>query len=118
MFCYRVKPVGGSTHSDAQIDTKVNYLDVALDLDEEGQIQYTLFRKENDSRQFPNTDTFHPVNVFDSVAFCQTLRMIHRNSQDETCVENMQDLKNELIECGPNEEKLDALEPKAVLHAT
>ena len=32
-------------------------------------------------------------------------------------LKKMQDLKNDFIECGHNEEKLDALEPKAALHA-
>ena len=32
-------------------------------------------------------------------------------------LKKMQDLKNDFIECGHNEEKLDNLEPKAALHA-
>ena len=45
----------GIQFADAQIDTTVNYLDVQLYLDEEGQIQYSLYRKKTDARQYLNT---------------------------------------------------------------
>lgn len=107
----------GIQFSDVQIGTSVNYLDVHLYLDEEGQVQYTLFRKKTDARQYLNPASFHPENVFESVAFSQMLRIIERNSRDETCVENLRELKDDLIKAGHNEEHLDVLEPKAILRS-
>ena len=43
------------------------------------------------------------------------LRIIERNSRYETCVENLRELKDDLIKAGHNEEHLDVLEPKAIL---
>ena len=63
----------GIQFADAQIGTRVNFLDVSLYLDSEGQIQYSLFRKKTDARQYLNTASFHPPQVFDYVAFSQML---------------------------------------------
>ena len=107
----------GIQFADAQIDTTVNYLDVQLYLDEEGQIQYSLYRKKTDARQYLNTTSFHPPQVFDSVAFSQLLRVIKRNSQEETSLKDLEDLKTDLSRCGHNADKLDELEPLAVERA-
>ena len=45
------------------------------------------------------------------------LRIIQRNSHDDTRTKDMQGLKQDLIKCGYNEDKLEALEPKAVLRS-
>ena len=95
----------------------VNYLDATLYLDEHGQVQYTLFRKETDARQYLSPASFHPNNVFEAVAFSQMLRIIERNSKDATCVDNLKELKADLIKAGHSEERLDILEPKAVLRS-
>ena len=42
------------------------------------------------------------------------LRVIYRNSRDDTCVADLQDLKEYLMKCGHSEEKLEELKPKAV----
>ena len=107
----------GIQFSDVQIGQSVNYLDVTLYLDEYGQVQYTLFRKETDARQYLSPASFHPDNVFEAVAFSQMLRIIERNSTDATCVDNLKELKADLIKAGHNEERLDILEPKAVLRS-
>ena len=73
--------------------------------------------KETDARQFLHTDSFHPECVFTSVPFSQMLRIINRNSKDETCVTDLQALKEDLIKCGHSEHKLEMLEPKAVQHS-
>ena len=78
----------GIQFADVQIDTTVNYLDVQLYLDEEGQIQYSLYRKKTDARQYLNTTSFHPPLEFDSVAYSQLLRVIKRNSQKETSLKD------------------------------
>ena len=104
----------GIRFADAQIGKRVHYLDVVFYLDDNGQIQYRLYLKETDARQFLHTDSFHPECVFTSVPFSQMLRVINRNSKDETCVTDLQNLKEDLIKCGHSEDKLEQLEPKAV----
>ena len=79
----------------------------------DGQIQYSLYRKKTDARQYLNTLSFHPPQVFDSVAFSQMLRVINRNSNDETCVKDLEGLKTDLSKCGHNSDKLEEMEPKA-----
>ena len=105
----------GIRFSDAQIGRFVKYLDVLLYIDDDGQIQYRLFRKETDARNYLHTSSFHPSHVFESVAFSQMVRVISRNSKDSTCVTDLCEIKQDLIRCGHKEEKLEELEPKAVL---
>ena len=105
----------GIKFGDSQIGSEVNYLDVTLSIDDEGQMQYKLFRKETDARQYLNPSSFHPKNVFESVAFSQMMRVIQRNSLDATCLDDLEQLKSDLVKCGHNEERLEELEPKAVL---
>jgi hypothetical protein len=42
------------------------------------------------------------------------IRIIERNSQDHTCVEDLDELKEDLARCGHNREKLKETEPLAV----
>ena len=112
----KAKPFG-IQFADAQIGQKVHYLDVTIYIDEQREIQYCLYRKETDSRQFLNTNSFHPPDVFKSVPFSQMLRIIGRNSQEDTLLKDLQELKDDLVRCGHDEEKLEELEPKAVARA-
>ena len=104
----------GIKFADQQIGKSVNFLDLTLTLDPENQIQYRLFRKETDARNYLRTDSFHPHHVFNSVAFSQMIRIIERNSQDHTCVEDLGELKEDLTKCGHSASKLEEIEPKAV----
>ena len=104
----------GIQFAGEQIGNSVNYLDVNLYLDNSGQIQYKLFKKETDARNYLSTDSFHPQNVFSSVVFSQMLRVIDRNSSDETCIKDLEDLKSALIASGHSEAKLEETEPLAV----
>ena len=70
--------------------------------------------KETDARLFLQTESFHPKHVFKSVAFSQMIRVIQRNSQDHTSVEDLCELKNDLTRCGHAEETLEDIEPLAV----
>ncbi len=42
------------------------------------------------------------------------LRVINRNSRDETCVNDLEELKTDLAKCGHIPERLDDMEPKVV----
>ena len=107
----------GIRFADQQIGKSVNFLDLTLSLDPNNQIQYRLFRKETDARNYLRTDSYHPHQVFDSVAFSQMIRIIERNLQDHTCAEDLNELKDDLTRCGHNSDKLEEIEPKAVLRA-
>ena len=104
----------GIQFSDIQIGKSVHFLDITIYLDDNGSIQYCLYKKKTDARQFLNTQSFHPQDVFRSVPFSQMLRVISRNSTDENTVTDLAELKDDLIKCGHLEEKLDEIEPLAV----
>lgn len=107
----------GIRFADQQIGKTVNFLDITLTLDNSNQIQYRLYRKETDARNYLRTDSFHPEHVFGSVAFSQMIRVIERNSQDSTCVDDLAELKEDLSRSGHNMVKLEETEPRAVLRA-
>ena len=45
------------------------------------------------------------------------IRVIQRNSQDHTCVEDLTELKDDLTKCGHQENRFDQLEPLAIQRA-
>ena len=104
----------GIQFGDFLFGKEVNYLDMKIYLDELNSIEYRLFKKETDARLFLQTESFHPKHVFKSVAFSQMIRVIQRNSQDHTSVEDLCELKNDLTRCGHAEETLEDIEPLAV----
>ena len=105
----------GIKFGEHQIGKQVNFLDGCFYIDEENQIQYKLYRKETDARLYVRTDSYHPPHTFASVAFSQMIRVINRNSKDETCVKDMEDLQEDLKRSGHKEEDLLDLIPQAVL---
>ena len=107
----------GIQFGDCQFGKSVNYLDVELTLGENNNIDYRLFKKETDARLYLNTDSFHPDHVFKSVVFSQMIRVIKRNSQDHTCVEVLEELKEDLIKSGHKEGTLTETAPEAVLRS-
>ena len=107
----------GIKFGDSQIGKSVNYLDVTLYIDNSGKIQYKLYKKDTDARLYLNPASYHPENVFESVIFSQMIRVIDRNSKDETCVTDLEQLKQNLIKSGHNEEKIEKTEPLAVQRA-
>ncbi|KAL5247374.1 hypothetical protein ACHWQZ_G019296 [Mnemiopsis leidyi] len=107
----------GIQFGDQQISRSVNYLDVTLYLDDQNHIQYKLFTKETDARLYLKTNSFHPPHVFKSVVYSQMIRVIQRNSKDETCVQDLEKLKEDLARSGHNMETMEELEPKAAQRA-
>lgn len=104
----------GIQFGDQQIGRSVDYLDVTVYLDEEDNLQYKLFKKDTDARNYLKTTSFHPPSVFKSVVYSQMIRVISRNSQDSTCVTDLEQLKTDLEKSGHKMEKMDELEPLAV----
>lgn len=72
----------GIHFGEYSIGSEVNFLDVTLKIDDNGLIQYSLYKKPTDSRLYLKTGSFHPRHVFDSVAYSQLLRVSKRNSGD------------------------------------
>ena len=103
----------GIKFGDYQIGREVNFLDVKLFLDEDGLIQYRLYRKETDARTYLNPASFHPEHVFKSVIFSQMIRVIGRNSTPETCTEDLEELRDDLVRSGHGQEEVEATEPMA-----
>ena len=110
------KPLG-LQFGDFQVGKSVDYLDVTLSLSDDNTIHYKLYRKETDARRYLQTDSFHPEHVFRSVVFSQMIRVIQRNSLDNTCVEDLAQLKKDLRASGHNETMMEELEPKAAQRA-
>ena len=107
----------GIQFGDSQIGRSVNFLDVTLMLNDDNTIEYKLYKKDTDARLYLKTDSFHPAHVFNSVTFSQMIRIIQRNSQDSTCVEDMAELKADLIRSGHHEDTVEETEPLAVQRA-
>ena len=97
-----------------ELGKEVNFLDITLYLDSQNKIQYKLFTKPTDARNYLRTDSFHPKHVFNSVAFSQMLRVANSNSREETRRSDMQQLKSDLRRSGHDPVKLDNLEPKVM----
>ena len=102
---------------DCQFGKQVSYLDMTIYLEENNIIEYKLYKKDTDARLYLKTDSFHPKHVFKSVVFSQMIRVIQRNSQDHTCVDDLEDLKDDLTKSGHQESTLEKLEPLAVQRA-
>ena len=107
----------GIHFGDCQFGKSVNYLDVQLSLDDNNLVQYRLFKKETDARLYLKTDSFHPQHVFRSVVFSQMIRVIQRNSKDSTCIEDLQELKQDFQKSGHSQGVLEDTEPKAAHRA-
>ena len=107
----------GIQFGDTQVGKTVNFLDIKFVLGENNRIEYKLYKKETDARLYLQTDSFHPAHVFKSVVFSQMIRVIQRNSQDSTCIEDLAQLKADLIKSGHDEDKVEDIEPLAVQRA-
>jgi hypothetical protein len=94
----------------------VNFLDITLYLDSDNKIQYKLYTKPTDVRNYLQTNSFHPNHVFNSAAFSQMQRVANRNSKEETrqLQFDIQQLKSDLRRIGHDPVKLDALEHKVM----
>ena len=104
----------GIRFGDWALGITVHFLDVILFIDEDGFIQYRLFKKPTDSRLYLRTSSFHPKHVFDSVAFSQIRRVKNRNSTAQYADEDIKDLITDLLKCGYKQDKLDKLVEKVV----
>ena len=102
----------GIEFGDFDVGDSVHFLDVTVYIDEDGLLQYKLYRKPTDSRHYLQFGSFHPSHVFDSVAYSQMLRVTKRNSVEEQARQDVQELKTDLGKCGYKEEILMKLEEK------
>ena len=96
----------GISFGDWSFGSSINFLDVTLFVDDDGFIQYRLFKKPTDLRLYLKSNSFHPSHVFDSVAFSQIKRVMRRNSTPEFAEEDVSDLIEDLVKCGYQRERL------------
>ena len=108
----------GIRFGDSQVGKSVCYLDTQLSCGRMNKIDYRLFKKPTDARLYLKTDSFHPEHVFKSVIISQMIRVIQRNSQDDTCVEDLDQLKEDLGKSGHAREAMLKVEPMAHQRAT
>ena len=105
----------GIEFGESQIDKEVKFLDTSLSISEDNnRLEYRLYKKDTDARNYLNTQSYHPTHVFHSVVFSQVIRVIERNSQDHTCTEDLEQLKLDLMKCGHKKELLEHKEPLAM----
>ena len=82
--------------NEVQFGKSVNFLDLTLYLDNQNIIHHKLYTKPTDARSYLNPGSFHPSHVFQSIPFSQMIRIIKRNTKDESCKEDLDLLKADL----------------------
>ena len=98
---------------EVQFGKSVNFLDLTIYLDEQNKIHHKLFTKPTDSRAYLNPKSFHPNHIFTSIPFSQMIRVINRNTKEETCLEDLKVLKTDLVKNGYKAELLETTQTKA-----
>ena len=98
---------------EAQFGKSVNFLDINLYFDNDNKIHYRLYTKPTDSRSYLKPNSFHPKHVFQSIPFSQMIRIIKRNTKEETCNEDLNKLKDDLINSGYDSNSLENIQRKA-----
>ena len=96
----------GISFGNWSFGSSINFLDVTLFVDDDGFIQYRLFKKPTYSRLYLKSNSFHPSHVFDSVAFSQIKRVMRRDSTPEFAEEDVSDLIGDLVKFGYQREKM------------
>ena len=96
--------------TEAKFGKSVDFLDETLYLDENNNIQYKSYSKPTDAKRFLNPNSFHPPHVFKSVPISQMIRTINGNSKQETRIDEMKKLKDNMIKSGYKAEALDDIE--------
>ena len=98
---------------EVKFGKSVNYLDLNIYLDDENKIHHKLFTKPTDARAYLNPNSFHPKHVFASIPFSQMIRVIKRNTKEESCSQDLSELKMDLVKSGYSKEALEIIELKA-----
>jgi len=98
---------------EVQFGKSVNFLDLTIYLDNENKIQHKLYIKPTDARTYLNPGSFHAPHVFASIPFSQMIRVIKRNTKEDTCKEDVELLKNDLIKSGYKDKNIDKMKNKA-----
>ena len=98
---------------EVQFGKSVNFLDLTIYLDEQNKIHHKLYIKPIDARTYLNPGSFHPPHIFASIPFSQMIRVIKRNTKEESCKYDLELLKNDLIKSGYKEEHVESIKSKA-----
>ena len=98
---------------ETQFGRSVNFLDINVYFDDDNKLHYRLYTKPTDSRSYLNPKSFHPKHVFHSVPFSQMMRIMNRNTKEETREEDITQVKTDFMNSGYNRKILDDIEHKA-----
>ena len=98
---------------EVQFGKSVNFLDLTIYIDDYNKIHHKLYIKPTDARSYLNPGSFHPSHVFNSIPFSQMIRVIKRNTKDESCKDDLDLLKADLIKSGYSEDLLVTMKKKA-----
>ena len=101
-----------------QFGKTVNFLDVTLYIDQHSKIQYKSYTKPTDAKRYLRPQSFHPKSLFESVPFSQMIRILERNSNEETKKTEMEKLKENFKESGYDMKELERIERRAKQHET
>ena len=101
-----------------QFGKTVNFLDVTFYIDQHNNIQYKSYTKPTDAKRYLRPQSFHPKSVFKSVPFSQMIRILERNSSEETKKTEMEKLKEHFKESGYDMKELERIERRAKQHET
>ena len=81
----------------------VSFLDVKINLNEEGRIVTDLFTKPTDTHEYLHRQSCHPWHCKTTIAYSQALRLRRICSQDEDFHRRAEDLKPHLANRGHGE---------------
>ena len=76
------------------------FLSVKLLAAKDGEIQTDVYYKDTNSHDYLSYDSHHPTHTKDNIAYCLAKTIIVFTSDPATMEENLNDLKNWLLECG------------------
>ena len=103
----------GIVFDGAQFGKSVTFLDVNVYLNEYNNLQFKLHIKPTDARRYLKTSSFHDPAIFKSVPLSQLLRVMNRNSTDESRNHDITRLKEDLGKSGYTKNQLSIAETKA-----
>ena len=78
----------------------INFLSVKVLTSERGELLTDIYYKDTNNHDYLHYNSHHPTHVKDNIAYCLAKTIIVFTSDKETMEENLQDLKQWLLQCG------------------
>ena len=97
--------------------TEINFLDTTVYIDKHTRkIKTKLFVKPSDTRTLLHNDSYHPDHTKHSIVYSQALRYRMVTTDDDILLQNLNELKTNLICRGYNSQIIDLMFSKAMQH--